>query len=413
MLHYGVVEDRNDPEQMGRVRARVVGVHSQNRQDIPTDTLPWYTVMTPTTSPSSSGVGVTPYLGEGSWVVLYFVDEHMQDAIVLGTLPANPSGARSASVGFSSETGSYPRYTDRPDLPLSSQPEQAMSHPTMVARANHEVTDIVTATPEALGSVEATEKEEEYYERNSWSESDTELSRRNDLYPLNFVEEYEGGHIVEFNNMPGEERYSYTHPTGSYVEFNGAGEVTLKSRSNAYEITVRDKNMFVRGDLNMTVYGTMKQFVKGDYILEVEGNYHQRIHKSRQTKITSNDEYEIGQDLAMAIGKSQKQFIKQNRTVTIAGGNDTLTVGAGNVTQTITGNMKQTVSGNRNEITVKNKQEMTIGNAVYYGKAGLKLESSNNIVQKAGGKVDMDAAGNIEVTSATYLDMDAPEVDIN
>ena len=29
-LHYGVVEDRNDPEYMGRAKVRVVGIHTQN-----------------------------------------------------------------------------------------------------------------------------------------------------------------------------------------------------------------------------------------------------------------------------------------------------------------------------------------------------------------------------------------------
>ena len=66
----GVVEDRDDPEYMGRVRVRCLGFHSDNLNKIATEDLPWATVMAPTSSPSMSGLGTTPpFLVEGSWVV--------------------------------------------------------------------------------------------------------------------------------------------------------------------------------------------------------------------------------------------------------------------------------------------------------------------------------------------------------
>ncbi len=34
---YGVVEDINDPEMLGRIRVRVFGYHSEDKQDIPTN----------------------------------------------------------------------------------------------------------------------------------------------------------------------------------------------------------------------------------------------------------------------------------------------------------------------------------------------------------------------------------------
>ena len=37
----GVVEDRNDPDQLGRVRVRCVGLHTEDRTQLPTDDLPW------------------------------------------------------------------------------------------------------------------------------------------------------------------------------------------------------------------------------------------------------------------------------------------------------------------------------------------------------------------------------------
>ena len=37
----GVVEDRDDPEMIGRCRVRILGYHSKSTTDIPTDELPW------------------------------------------------------------------------------------------------------------------------------------------------------------------------------------------------------------------------------------------------------------------------------------------------------------------------------------------------------------------------------------
>ena len=45
----GVVEDRaNDPLKLGRVRARILGWHADDKQLLPTNDLPWSQVMLPT-----------------------------------------------------------------------------------------------------------------------------------------------------------------------------------------------------------------------------------------------------------------------------------------------------------------------------------------------------------------------------
>ena len=66
----GVVEDRNDPSKLGRVKVRCLGFHSEDKNDIPTADLPWAHVMHPVTDPSMQGMGMTPsFLVEGTWVV--------------------------------------------------------------------------------------------------------------------------------------------------------------------------------------------------------------------------------------------------------------------------------------------------------------------------------------------------------
>ena len=57
----GVVEDRQDPDKIGRVRVRCVGYHTDNKTKIATEDLPWAWVMMPTTTSSMNGLGPVSY----------------------------------------------------------------------------------------------------------------------------------------------------------------------------------------------------------------------------------------------------------------------------------------------------------------------------------------------------------------
>lgn len=92
MLYTGVVENRQDPLKLGRCQVRVVGIHTHDKRELPTDDLPWAYPMQSITSAAMSGIGTTP-LGpvEGTWVVVMFRDpDDKQQPIMLGTLGGIP-----------------------------------------------------------------------------------------------------------------------------------------------------------------------------------------------------------------------------------------------------------------------------------------------------------------------------------
>ena len=100
----GVVEDRMDPLKLGRVRARIVGYHLDNKAELPTDALPWAMPMQPIVSAAISGKGDTP-LGplEGTWVVGFFADgAECQQPIIMGTIGGIP-GTSNACVARAQE----------------------------------------------------------------------------------------------------------------------------------------------------------------------------------------------------------------------------------------------------------------------------------------------------------------------
>ena len=45
----GVVEDRNDPAKIGRVRVRILGYHTADKSELPTEDLPLAVLMNPVT----------------------------------------------------------------------------------------------------------------------------------------------------------------------------------------------------------------------------------------------------------------------------------------------------------------------------------------------------------------------------
>lgn len=93
----GVVEDRMDPEKLGRVKIRIFGYHTDNKVLLPTEDLPWAIPIHPITSAASSGIGVTP-IGPlpGTWAIGFFLDgEDMQQPAFFGTI-----GTKTAQLTF-------------------------------------------------------------------------------------------------------------------------------------------------------------------------------------------------------------------------------------------------------------------------------------------------------------------------
>lgn len=91
MGYYAVVEDINDPLEIGRVRVRIYGLHTDNTSLIPTEKLKWATVVMPVTSASMSGIGNSPTgLLPGAWVRVEFDDAEQQYPIVTGSVHGYP-----------------------------------------------------------------------------------------------------------------------------------------------------------------------------------------------------------------------------------------------------------------------------------------------------------------------------------
>lgn len=124
MIYVGVVENRDDPLKLGRCQVRIVGLHTDNKNELPTKDLPWAFPMQPVTSAAINGIGWTP-TGPvpGTWVIIVFQDKDNQMPIMLGSLGGIPQSKAAQKIsldGAQVSTGQESASTDHTNDLVSS-----------------------------------------------------------------------------------------------------------------------------------------------------------------------------------------------------------------------------------------------------------------------------------------------------
>ena len=265
----GVVEDRTDPQTLGRLRVRCLGYHTEGLDKLPTDKLPWAHVMNPVTSATVSGLGQSP-LGavEGTWVVGFFQDgEDAQQPIIIGTLPGVPSELADAGAkkGFMDTSGNYPKYKDETDvnrlavndadLPHSSLTIRKADRTTSIGRADFNEVDLNVANSRT-GSITLSGDD-----GTAFDEPETPYAS---TYPHNHVYESEAGHIREIDDTPGKERIHERHSSGSGYEIHPDGTKVTRVKQDNYTLTTNDDFVHIKGNSSTTVDGGVRVFVNAD-----------------------------------------------------------------------------------------------------------------------------------------------------
>jgi len=322
----GVVEDRKDPQTLGRLRVRCLGYHTEVLDKLKTEDLPWAHVMNPITSATVSGIGQSP-LGavEGTWVVGFFQDgADAQQPIIIGTLPGVPDELpdTSSQKGFQDvANGAYPKYKETDvnrlavnsksghtsdnrdgteDNPHSSLTIRRADRTVGIGRADFNPVDITRANkgPLALSGDDGT----------AFDEPETPYAAQ---YPYNHVYESESGHIREMDDTPGAERIHERHATGTGYEIHPDGDKVTRVKKDNYDLTYGQQFTHIRGTQSTTVNGGVKVFVNASgaggrdaiqqfhYTIEVgaNANVNIQVNKGDVNVVTSDG------DINMKSGK--------------------------------------------------------------------------------------------------------------
>jgi len=361
----GVVEDRQDPKTLGRLKVRCLGHHTEDLNKLPTADLPWAHVMNPITSATVSGVGQSP-LGvvEGTWVVGFFTDgPSAQQPVIMGTLPGVPSTlpTKDSNLGFQDVTNAnYPKYkeTDVNRLSVNEKDEngnETNPHSSLTIRRADR--DLAVGVAQIDGIFEGVAQIPNDLDITLWNEPTTPYDAS---YPRNHVYESEGGHIKEFDDTPGKERIHERHTSGTGFEIHPDGSKVTRVKKDNYEVITDDNYLHIQGISRHTIDEGL------------------RIRVNAKGEAGNNYNVEVGQG--------------SNVNIEVNGGNINLTtLGSGQAAagQTTSGDININAARNLNMNVGKDFNVNVIGKAVE--EIGLSKDEfvvGNNT--KTGKKIDLN-----------------------
>ena len=376
---FGVVEDRNDPIKLGRVRVRCLGWHTDDKKLLPIASLPWAQCIQPVTSAATSGIGRSPTgLVEGSWVFGFFMDgKEAQKPMIMGSLAGLPTEEPDTTKGFN---GIYPTILGEPDIPrpargeaegnlivndgilptkLVNRPVRDRQYETKILGKTNDVYEAVAPSVKAIDDKEGTD----YSEPDgspTWNEPNPRYggetagenpASRISTYPLNHVHVSESGHLFEVDDSPGAERIHQYHRTGTFVEVQPNGTRSTKVVGKDYEVFISDKKVKIEGKMTVSIDGDAKLLVKGNHYTEVGGDQYVMVYGDRITKIEGSDIKEVKTDQSTNIegnkhervGKDRNEFVQDNHRENIQGLFVATTVK--DWENIVKGNIKETVHG--------------------------------------------------------------------
>lgn len=284
----GVVEDRKDPKKLGRVRVRIFGYHTQKKEDIPTEDLPWALVVSPAGSSSLTGLGysMTGYV-EGTHVVGFFSDGlNAQNPIILGSIGGQGEKAK-PNEGFFDPAGIYPRYDASEQDTNRLERAEKIDKTVVKWRKDKQEKKI----DKAMGG--------------NWDEPVTPYAAR---YPYNHVRESEPepesdksgseppkncGHIEEWDDTPGAARLYRQHKSGTFEEIYPEGKRVNKVMDDAVEIIEKNGYVLIKGNAVITVNGNCSLLVKGNMDFEIKGNRHDKVHGNYLCEVKGNMDVKV------------------------------------------------------------------------------------------------------------------------
>lgn len=413
----GVVEDRNDPEKIGRVKVRIYSIHTEDKTAIPTEELPWAMVLNGTNSASLSGIGHSPTgMVEGTWVFGVFLDTEFQDPLVLGTIVGKPSEAAQDKGFFDHKNKTYPlNDTELSELGESSinrhaREDEAEDHLTLKSKRNSKIKKVETSKAFEIPSVQANKKDS-LYQRVEWKEphpryggqGDQQPSGPQSTYPLNHVWYTEAGHLFEVDDTPGAERIHMYHKQGTFQEIQADGSRVTKVQGNDYEMFLKDKDILIKGDCNVTIEGNCRMLVKEDLIQEVDGDYFLSVRGDYIKKVQGNESKEILSDKATQINGNKSERVSKNVTITTVG----------NFIDSIKGLFTKTVTGEEKRTNLAQATHILPDNFTLLGANNLNIAAGGNLNIAAEGTMKLKSIGNQTVESEATQTITAPTMDID
>jgi hypothetical protein len=258
LWYVGVVEDRHDATNDGRIKVRAFGIHTEDKQAMPTADLPWAIVL-------DGSYGAAQKIPEvGDWCFGFFMDgDDAQHPMVMGRVPGvnlqlpPESGAPNEANYVPAE--SIQNYGKPPlHRHLGGEDAQVGQGPLQAAAVKN---GIESSTGE------------------TWSEPPIISPERN-LDNTVYTSKNDNNYVVLSDSREGDGTYILiSHASGSAIQIDSHGTILVKSFGDTYNSsegftmnrTELDSHTNVGGDWALKVErGSGKVWINGDLDIECE-----------------------------------------------------------------------------------------------------------------------------------------------
>jgi len=408
-MYRGVVEDNNDPLNVGRVKVRIFGLHTQDNENtsspkngkfgiIKSSDLVWAEVNGPTSFGLVSGVGVSSVLLQGTWVRVILENDNPNKPVVFGTISGTSQQRKKYAdgEGFNDKDGIYPldaRLTE-PDIhrfvrndKLNAQtydtPKSVYSSKDTPHKQINDNVDKVTTTDSVSGA-DATQTEP-----NSTNDAST--------YPNNNVIETASGHVIEFDDTPNNERIRLYHTSGSYFEIKPDGTFVQKS------VNATGKNHFI-------AMADVEEHIAKNVRRLIEQNLDEIVSQNVRRHIGANLDEHITKTVTRQIDINLVDHVKGDATITVDG----------NLTWNVTGNVNMNCSGSyTDQITngyTLNAASETIsvsGDSSLTASGKVLIDGTASATMNSSGSSTVSGSSSATLSSSATASVSAPMVNIN
>jgi hypothetical protein len=222
---------------------------------------------------------------------------------------------------------------------------------------------------------------------SSWNQQ--EPGGKKSQYLGNHTYTTEAGHVVEFDNTPGDRRIHVYHASGTFIEIKDDGAMISTVKGERQDFNDKGKHEVVTGEFGLIVNGPINIYCTGNVIQHVDGNYELNVGGDLKVKVGGNELREvIGDQRTQVNGKTAHRTSKERDEVT--GGNKTET--------------------NNNEYFQSTGSEATVisgGNFAVLAGKDYQVIATEQVGIGSGGQMGLASAGIMSLKSESQIQSDA------